>query len=226
MVRQIGIHLICLLFILQNAPVQLSQDVISHSNEPHDTRYIVIDLWKRELFLYEGEKVLKHYPVAPGREQYPSPVGEWTITHKSKDWGGGFGTRWLGLNVPWGTYGIHGTNLPHSIGRDASHGCFRMFNTHIEELFTLVTPGTPVIVDGPLPGRDEWRLKKLVRGDKGSDVMLVQNRLQAAGYYNGPVDGIFGYGLEAAVKQWQRDMNWEVTAQINEREYEQLGLIE
>ena len=101
-----------------------------------------------------------------------------------------------------------------------------MFTQHIEELFTLVVPGTPVIVDGPLPGRDEWALKKLVRGSKGSDVMLVQNRLRAAGYYNGPIDGIFGYRLEHAIKQWQADMDWEVTAQISSREYVELGLIE
>ena len=47
------------------------------------------------------------------------------------NWGGGFGTRWLGLNVPWGIYGIHGTNQPWSIGTQASAGCIRMFNRHV-----------------------------------------------------------------------------------------------
>lgn len=220
--RWIHPFVLFLLLILPHYQIGMAQ---AAENET-DTRYIVIDLWKRELYLYEGDSKLKQYPVAPGRERYPSPIGEWTITHKSKDWGGGFGSRWLGLNVPWGIYGIHGTNRPQSIGHDVSHGCFRMFNQHIEELFTLVVPGTPVIVDGPLPGRDEWALKKLVRGSKGSDVMLVQNRLRAAGYYNGPIDGIFGYRLEHAIKQWQADMDWEVTAQISSREYVELGLIE
>lgn len=189
-------------------------------------RYIVIDLWERKLLLFEGKKVLKQYPVAQGRERYPSPIGEWEVTYKSRDWGGGFGSRWLGLNVPWGIYGIHGTNAPHSIGQEASHGCFRMFNKHIEELFELIPQGTKVTVNGPLPGRDEWSLKTLVRGARGSDVLLIQNRLRAAGYYNGPVDGIFGHELERAVKQWQKDMEWEVTAQISRREYTELGLIE
>lgn len=189
-------------------------------------RYIVIDLWERKLVLFEGQKVLKQYPVAQGRERYPSPIGEWTVTYKSKGWGGGFGSRWLGLNVPWGIYGIHGTNAPHSIGREASHGCFRMFNKHVEELYNLVPQGTKVYVDGPLLGRDAWSLKTLVRGTRGSDVLLVQNRLHAAGYYDGPIDGIFGYGLEVAVKKWQKEMGWEVTAQVGRREYMELGLIE
>lgn len=191
-----------------------------------DERYIVIDVWNRELLFYEGNKVLKRFPVAPGKEGHPSPIGEWIVTYKSKDWGGGFGTRWIGLNVPWGIYGIHGTNVPQSIGRDASHGCFRMHNVHVEQLFPLISPGMRVFVDGPLLGREEWTLKKLVRGSRGSDVMLVQNRLRAAGYYDGPIDGIFGSGLERSVKKWQQDMNWEATAQIGVREYIALGLIE
>lgn len=215
-----------ILVVLLSCSTQVTSAKTTVDEQAHRDRRIVIDLWKRELVLYEGNHVIKQYPVAEGREQYPSPIGEWTVTYKSRNWGGGFGTRWLGLDVPWGIYGIHGTNAPHSIGSEASHGCFRMFNKHIEELFDLVLQGTKVTVEGPLPGRDEWSLKTLVRGSRGSDVLLVQNRLRAAGYYNGPSDGIFGYGLESAVKNWQKDMKWEVTAQIKLREYKELGLIE
>ena len=35
---------------------------------------------------------------------------------------------WLGLNVPWGKFGIHGTLDPHSVGWASSHGCIRMNN--------------------------------------------------------------------------------------------------
>lgn len=204
-------------------------DVQTVTHTAHDAsyeRYIVIDLWMRELTLYEGDHILKQYPVAPGNERHPSPIGEWHIVQKSKGWGGGFGSRWLGLNVPWGIYGIHGTNRPQSIGRDVSHGCFRMFNQHVEELYPLVQVGMQVTVDGPLLGRDEWKPKKLFRGTKGSDVMLLQNRLYAAGYYGGPVDGDFGFDTERAVKRWQKDMKWEVTAQVGQREYLELGLLE
>ncbi|MDN4594490.1 peptidoglycan-binding protein [Polycladomyces subterraneus] len=57
-------------------------------------------------------------------------------------------------------------------------------------------------------------------------VLLVQNRLRAAGYYHGPMDGLFGAGLEEAVKRYQRDHRLKVTAQIQLVEYLQLGLWE
>jgi lipoprotein-anchoring transpeptidase ErfK/SrfK len=43
-------------------------------------------------------------------------------------------------------YAIHGTNNPASIGRFVSHGCIRMYNRDISELYELVSVGTPVIV--------------------------------------------------------------------------------
>ena len=54
----------------------------------------------------------------------------------------------MGLDVPWGGYGIHGTNRPWSIGTYASLGCVRMFNEDIEELFEIVAPGTRVVITG------------------------------------------------------------------------------
>ena len=46
-----------------------------------------------------------------------------------------------------GTYAIHGTNRPASVGRFVSHGCIRMYNADIRELFSMVAVGTPVIVE-------------------------------------------------------------------------------
>ena len=48
------------------------------------------------------------------------------------------------LNVPWGIYGIHGTDKPWSIGQAVSHGCVRMYNQDAEELYGKVPVGTPV----------------------------------------------------------------------------------
>jgi lipoprotein-anchoring transpeptidase ErfK/SrfK len=41
---------------------------------------------------------------------------------------------------------IHGTNDPASIGQAASHGCFRMINEDVIDLFDRVNVGTPVVV--------------------------------------------------------------------------------
>jgi len=45
-----------------------------------------------------------------------------------------------------GTYGIHGTNRPETIGTLASYGCFRMYNKDILDLFSRVAIGTSVTV--------------------------------------------------------------------------------
>ena len=39
---------------------------------------------------------------------------------------------------------IHGTNEEHKLGTPASHGCIRMNNTDVAELFDLVKEGTEV----------------------------------------------------------------------------------
>ncbi len=47
--------------------------------------------------------------------------------------------------------------------------------------------------------------RTLQRGDSGADVEDLQKRLQAAGYYNGPITGFYGTLTEAAVKRFQQD---------------------
>jgi lipoprotein-anchoring transpeptidase ErfK/SrfK len=63
---------------------------------------------------------------------------------------GGAGNNPMGdaaLTLRGGEYAIHGTNRPASIGRFASHGCIRMYNRDIRQLFDLVHVGTPVVVE-------------------------------------------------------------------------------
>ena len=45
-----------------------------------------------------------------------------------------------------GSYAIHGTNSPSSIGGFVSYGCIRMHNQDIVDLYGRVNVGTPVIV--------------------------------------------------------------------------------
>ena len=56
------------------------------------------------------------------------------------------GTRWMGLSAKG--YGIHGTNVPSSIGKSASHGCIRMRQSDLEELFEMVDIGVAVELRG------------------------------------------------------------------------------
>jgi len=45
-----------------------------------------------------------------------------------------------------GQYAIHGTNNPGSVGGFVSHGCFRMYNQDIMDLYERVSVGTEVVV--------------------------------------------------------------------------------
>jgi lipoprotein-anchoring transpeptidase ErfK/SrfK len=45
-----------------------------------------------------------------------------------------------------GIIGLHGTNDPTSIGRDASHGCIRMLNRDILSLERILPLGTPIVI--------------------------------------------------------------------------------
>lgn len=187
---------------------------------------IRINLWHQTLQLIEDGRTIKQFKVAPGTRETPSPVGIFRITSKDTGWGGGFGSCWLGLNVPWGKYGIHGTNKPHLIGQNVSHGCFRMKNRDIEELYEIVPVGTKVIVEGPITGHKDLTYRVLVRGSRGALVQLVQNRLQAAGFYYGTCHGIFDLRTEQAVIEFQKQNHLPITKQIHRLDLLFLGIIE
>jgi len=50
------------------------------------------------------------------------------------------------MRLNGGSYLIHGTNRPASVGTRISHGCIRMYPEDIKMLFQLVQTGTPVRV--------------------------------------------------------------------------------
>lgn len=168
----------------------------------------------------------KTYPIALGKPKTPTPVGDFVIINKYKNWGSGFGTRWMGLNVPWGIYGIHGTNKPHLIGTDASHGCIRMLNRHVEELYERVPIGTRIRILGHVLGEPHQEPRRLAKGDAGSDVQLIQSRLRSAGYFSGEPNGMFGPLTEIALRRYERDHGLPEDGVVGHREYESLGLLE
>jgi lipoprotein-anchoring transpeptidase ErfK/SrfK len=50
------------------------------------------------------------------------------------------------MTLNGGEYAIHGTNAPGTIGGFVSHGCIRMFNADIMDLYSRVSVGTRVVV--------------------------------------------------------------------------------
>jgi len=51
------------------------------------------------------------------------------------------------LLIAGGEYAIHGTNRPETIGRFVSHGCIRMYNEDVLDLYPRVQVGTMVVVE-------------------------------------------------------------------------------
>lgn len=190
-------------------------EIVSEDVDPGSQTSIIIDRASRTLILHVGGKFHKQYRVAVGKDETPTPLGDWLIVHRAKDWGTGFGTRWMGLNVPWGIYGIHGTNKPYSIGSYASHGCIRMFNESVEDLFPLTRNGTPVkIIDSrinwppPLPSKD------MKRGNNSQNVVFLQWRLKALGL---PINGTgrFDTMTEWMIQYFQTKMCIPVTGRYD-----------
>lgn len=179
--------------------------------------YLYINLDEHMMYVYKDGQLVKTYPVSGGKPSTPSPTGTWKVISKDT-WGEGFGGAWLGFNVPWGKYGIHGTVEPWTIGKsNSSKGCIRMKNKDVRELYKIVPHGAVVKIVHA--GRVFRSLKS---GDVGSDVVDVQKALKKLKYYNGGIDGKYGSGIVNSVKKFQKDNKINPTGVIGRQTYDLL----
>jgi lipoprotein-anchoring transpeptidase ErfK/SrfK len=141
-------------------------------------RTIVVRLNENRLYLYDGFDAVRSYSVATAKPGFTTPTGVWTIYDKKENptwynpaldsWGadlpavipGGpgnpMGTRAIYIDAP-GLIRVHGTTDDSSIGRYASHGCIRMHNSEIEQLYPMIDVGEHVVVVGARPaGAAYW----------------------------------------------------------------------
>lgn len=105
--------------------------------------------------LYEGDEILRSYPVAVGKKGHDTPVGNFAISHAEwNPWWRPPASEWArneqvtppGPNNPMGRvklfflplYFFHGTPESGSIGTAASHGCVRMLNDDVIALSRLL----------------------------------------------------------------------------------------
>ena len=127
---------------------------------------VIINLDAFALVLERPGQPDRRWNIASGTSEHPTPTGRFYVYEKvedptwlppKSDWAkdakpiepgpdNPLGTRWIGLD--WGGVGIHGTNAPWTVGSAASHGCLRMETSQVEELFTLLEVGTPVVILG------------------------------------------------------------------------------
>lgn len=185
---------------------------------------IFIDAQECKLYLFREGELIKTYPCASGKTTTPSPIGRWKIISKDT-WGEGFGGRWMGFNVPWGKFGIHGTIYPNSIGWSSSKGCIRMNNKDVAELYKIVPHGTTVIIEDGVYGDFGNGFRYLRPGMYGADVMQIQKRLKEMGYFRGHVNGKYEASLTEAVHKFQRANNMKTGNVITPEMQKKMGFL-
>lgn len=138
---------------------------------------IVINLPEMRLYYFPPDlSSVVVYPVGIGRQGWDTPLLESRITSivKNPTWTPPASIhreyKKAGLSLPdvvpagkdnpLGGYAIrigqtdyliHGTNNPKGVGLRVSHGCIRLYPEHIEELVSLIEPGTSVrIINQPI----------------------------------------------------------------------------
>jgi lipoprotein-anchoring transpeptidase ErfK/SrfK len=123
-----------------------------------------ISLSRRRVSVLRGNNLIRSYPIAVGRPGWETPTGTYQVRQmlRNPTWinpmkkgisipGGDpenpLGRFWIGFWTDGKNWiGFHGTPNPKSVGTAASHGCIRMYNKDVEELFNKVSLGTEVKV--------------------------------------------------------------------------------
>ena len=115
---------------------------------------LVIDLSAFRAELYRGARLVFSAPVGIGKDQWPTPTGDFYVRNRLVDFDDpfygpvAFGTSARsGVLTDWpagGFVGIHGTATPELIPGRVSHGCVRLRNEDILKLDRLMPVGTPV----------------------------------------------------------------------------------
>jgi LysM repeat protein len=120
-----------------------------------------VDIGTNLMELRNHGRFFKLYSVRTGREEGTTPTGEFRVLNKKRApvWrpGNGYvyqagdpnnelGTRWMAFEGD--ILGIHGTIHPDTVGEYASNGCVGMHTDDVEELFDLITVGTPLEIRG------------------------------------------------------------------------------
>ena len=130
---------------------------------------VVVSVAHHCLLLWLGSTLLGIYPVASGAPGHQTPLGTTQITVRVRDpeWrdpatgkvypphdpGNFLGGYWLGFAATdarvFRGIGIHGWTAQEEgrwVGQDASHGCIRMRQTDLPEVFDLALPGSRVSI--------------------------------------------------------------------------------
>jgi lipoprotein-anchoring transpeptidase ErfK/SrfK len=152
---------------LETGAARVSVAVDEAKRVPKDKydQILLLRIGENKLYLYEDGKITRRWTVATGQPEYPTPTGLYEITLKRymPTWVNPDPTGWgasMPLSIPpgpgnplglralnWSAPAIrfHGTSATYSLGYNASHGCVRMANEDVIELYDTVDIGTPIV---------------------------------------------------------------------------------
>ena len=153
---------------------------------------LLVRIGENKLYLYEDGEIAHSWTVATGLPEYATPTGVFEVTElrymptwvnpAPDTWGAdmpaeippGPGNP-LGLRaINWSAPAIrfHGTSATYSLGYNASHGCVRMSNEDVIELYDMIEVGTPIVSTVVAPLRPMYASAPdpiLVPADAGDD---------------------------------------------------------
>jgi L,D-transpeptidase ErfK/SrfK len=171
--------LLLTLAVVSRETANAQTSIPSVAIRPH--RQILVSIPDRKLAVIDQGKLIRTFPVSVGASGSPSPTGEFQIAHRVANptyyhpgvvippgSDNPIGPRWIGLSQHG--YGIHGTNQPDSIGHAASHGCIRLRNRDIKQLFEMVRVGDVVEIRGE---RDQ-QIAEIFEGPAESSATLAE----------------------------------------------------
>jgi L,D-transpeptidase ErfK/SrfK len=127
---------------------------------------IVLNVPERALYVVRAGAVEARYPVAVGKADWQTALGEFKVKKKvlNPDWQptremverehmkddpvppgkeNPLGDRWIGWTKSG--FGFHSTTVPTSIGEVTSHGCVRLYPEGAHKLFDQVSVGMPIL---------------------------------------------------------------------------------
>ena len=116
----------------------------------------VVDLSDMEMTLHSHGHFVHAFPIGTGKDN-STPIGTFKVQDKQRnptyygpdgvieadDPQNPLGEYWLDLGD---SYGIHGTIDESSIGQAKSHGCVRMKNQDVADVYDLLTIGSEVLI--------------------------------------------------------------------------------
>ena len=122
-------------------------------------------------------------------------------------------------------FGIHGTQDPNSVGWASSHGCIRMKNEEVAELYKIIPLGTKVVIVDGCYGPFGKGFRNLKSGNYGSDVLEIQKKLKELGFFTATPNGKFGAETEKAVQKYCKANNLYVRKTIDIELQKHMGFV-